>query len=309
MPALSEGLRQSLDGLVNAVHRTINTNHKKFGAGGAQKAPLGGSDQSARSSRGSGGGSHNHFLELEADQGSGQAYNMSASPRRISAQLDSDIGFAGQHAQVQVVSRPHSPMRATQQQPSSSPYNSRPVSPMQRLRDIDAGPPGSTGATRMWTYASDSCTGSVHLLREAQDASSGVRILSEAAENATGSVQILREATDATAGVQIVREAVPYRGEGPPRANLAAAPPAGGSGAGSDSGLLAHSRSECSPMTSSRALQGVSILRARPPYSATASPPLAGKGGGGSAALPHGAVHNRGRLRLESSSFPCGSLR
>mmetsp|Transcript_58321 Transcript_58321/g.115594 ORF Transcript_58321/g.115594 Transcript_58321/m.115594 type:complete len:909 (+) Transcript_58321:92-2818(+) len=293
MPALSEGLRQSLDGLVNAVHRTINTSHKKFGAGGAPKS-LGGSDQSARSSRGSG----NHFLELEADQGSGQAY-MSASPRRISAQLDSDIGFAGQHAQVQVVSRPHSPMRATQQQTTSSPYHSRPVSPMQRARDIDVGgPAGTTGPTRMWTYSSDSGTGSVQILREAQDVSSGVRILSE---DANSGVQIVREASG---GVQNLREAVvPYRGEGPPRATHGAP---GGSSTGSDSGLLS---SECSPMTATRGLQGVSILRARPPYSAAASPPQAGKGGAGSAVVPHGAITHRGRLRLETNLFPCGSLR
>jgi len=249
---LSEGLRQSLDGLVNAVHRTINTSHKKFGAGGAKSL-----DQSARSSS-CGGGGNNHLLQLEADQGSGQAY-ISASPRRISAQLDNDISFAGQHAQVQVVSRPHSPMRATRQQSTSSPYQSRPVSPMQRVRDhrdIDAGtgPAGAPSAAppRMWTYAPNSVTGSVHILRgEAHDVSSGV--------------QILHEAEDASNGVQILREAVPYRGDGPPRASLP-----GGSGPGSDSGLLSHSRG----------LQGVSILRARPPYSAAASP--AGKGGGGS---------------------------
>jgi len=276
MPALAEGLRPSLDGLVHAVHRTINTSHKKFGAGGAKSL-----DQSARSSS-CGGGGNNHLLELESDQGSGQAY-ISASPRRISAQLDNDISFAGQHAQVQVVSRPHSPMRATRQQSTSSPYQSRPVSPMQRVRDhrdIDAGtgPAGAPSAAppRMWTYAPNSVTGSVHILRgETHDASSGMKILSE---DASSGVQILHEAEDASNGVQILREAVPYRGDGPPRASLL-----GGSGPGSDSGLLSHSRG----------LQGVSILRARPPYSAAASP--AGKEGGGSMTLPHGAIPNRGR--------------
>jgi len=247
MPGLSDGLRQSLDGLVNAVHRKMNTSHKKFGAGGAPKSPLGGNDQNARSSRGGAGSKH---LEPEADQGSEQAY-MSASPRRISAQLDSDIGFAGQHAQVQVVSRPrsvsrpHSPMRTTQQQSAMLPYHPRPVSPMRRVRDMDAGtgPVGTPGPPRKWAYAPD------HLLREATDASSEVRILSE----------------DVSNSVQILHEAVAYRGEGPQRAGLP-----GGSGAGSDSGLLVHSRP----------LQGVSILRARPPYSAAASLPLTGKGGG-----------------------------
>jgi len=250
---LSEGLRQSLDGLVNAVHRTINTSHKKFGAGGAKSL-----DQSAKSSP-CGGGGNNHLLELEADQGSGQAY-MSASPRRISAQLDNDIGFAGQHAQVQVVSRPHSPMRATRQQSTSSPYHSRPVSPMQRVRDrdIDAGtgPAGTPSAAppRMWTYAPDSVTGSVHILRgETHDASSGMKILSE---DASSGVQILHEAADASNGVQILREAVPYRGDGPPRASLP-----GGSGPGSDSGLLSHTGDSRACQSCGRGLRTRRLLR------------------------------------------------
>jgi len=170
LPALSDGLRQSLDGLVNAVHRTLSTSQKYAAiststSGGPTVAPPDAVVSEALRSSGASG-----YFEAGQDggaahRGPGQSHAPSSSPmRRITAQLDADLGssFPSQPANAwgsrgneattpaTILSRGASPIRS---QVAASPIHSRAASPIQRYRpDVDMGV-SSTSSSRMWAYS------------------------------------------------------------------------------------------------------------------------------------------------------------
>jgi len=330
LPALSDGLRQSLDGLVNAVHRTLSTSQKY--AAGIPSPKSGGAVVVPPDAVGSealrGGGSSGYY---DAGQDGdvthrGPGHGPSSSPmRRITAQLDADLGssfpsqppnawaFGGSveaaASPTAILSRAASPIRSQPVPSVPSPIHSRAASPMQRAvspmqhfrpeADVGVSP---TASSRMWAYSGVGTDGVVREASPHRSEAGGPcsRRSSVDPVNQTWHGSPLDMGT--SSGHASTHYPPGVGAHSPLRGGARSSSIEGGMGVlgptGSADlaswkaprGLSREMETGASPCGRQQFAGGVSVLRARATYGTGAPTPQAG-----SVQLPPGAVPNRGR--------------